>query len=172
MKLSVALGLLLLIPFGGGAQTAGQDSGVYAAVLTECYASARDSDAKRACIDRFADLCMKDLDDGLTTVGMSGCELAELLAWELLLEAEYTDAVITARGRDSVEREFSPAFAALEDTLRAAQQAWRVFRDANCGLRHALWGAGSMRSVDAAFCQMSMTAERTIELHEMFHQEN
>jgi len=48
--------------------------------------------------------------------------------------------------------------------LRDAQRAWIAYRDANCAMEYGLWGAGSMRQIAGADCQMRMTAERMLEL--------
>jgi uncharacterized protein YecT (DUF1311 family) len=54
-----------------------------------------------------------------------------------------------------------------EGTLREAQRAWIVFRDAECRAQYALYGTGSLRQVVGANCVMSETAERAIELRQM-----
>ena len=68
------------------------------------------------------------------------------------------------RADDTQEAEFFPEFANRADSLLAAQRAWIVLRDADCGLEYAMWGSGSMRQIAGAGCRMQRTAERTIYL--------
>lgn len=170
--MKIVLFLIMFVLSGVLARADEPDLGIYMEGLAECFASATDSDARRGCEGRFADICMARWEGGETTYGMSTCAMAEMQAWDDLLNEEYWKAVANAREQDALEQEFSPEFAAFESTLHDAQSAWVSFRDANCGLYYARWGSGSMRNISAAFCRLHMTAERTVELYDLFHYEN
>jgi uncharacterized protein YecT (DUF1311 family) len=50
------------------------------------------------------------------------------------------------------------------DELRAAQDLWLKFREANCGWYAA--GPGTLARIEGVECMRSMTAERALELEE------
>ena len=62
----------------------------------------------------------------------------------------------------------SKASPATRQLLRTSQRHWIAFRDAECALAYAEFGAGSMRVLSSAGCQLQMTAERAIALKFMF----
>src|SRR5690606_5118972 len=84
--------------------------------------------------------------------------------WDRLLNDQYAVARDSARRMDEADRDDFPEFAHRADQLRYAQRAWIAFRDANCAMEYGVWGAGSMRQIAGADCQLRMTAERTLEL--------
>lgn len=132
--------------------------------IADCVAAAEGREAGRACIGTGASACFDGAPDGQTTTGMMFCALAERDAWDRLLNEEYALARDAARAADEAEREHFPDFAHRAEQLRDAQRAWIAFRDANCAMEYGLWGAGSMRQIAGADCQMTMTAERTLDL--------
>lgn len=131
-------------------------------MLDDCLSRADTGAARRACLGAVSAACMEGRTDGGTTLSITECRMAEAQAWERHLNAAYADRMAEVAAMDAAESE--AAFATRADSLRAAQRAWIAFRDAECGLAYALWGAGSMRTIAAADCRMTMTAERTIEL--------
>ncbi|MCW1933331.1 lysozyme inhibitor LprI family protein [Pararhodobacter zhoushanensis] len=151
--------LLILLAAPASAQ-APYDS--YMNGVPECLAS-----GDNACIGNGAAACFEGAPDGETTVGMMSCLLAERDAWDTLLNAEYQSARAAAATMDDAERDQSPEFAVRADRLREAQRAWIAFRDTNCAMSYAVYGAGSMRQISGADCQMQMTAERTIQLRSL-----
>ena len=54
--------------------------------------------------------------------------------------------------------------------LRAAQQAWTKYRDANCDYVSEFSGGGSATTFEYNFCLADMTTARTKELIEMLNQ--
>ncbi|MDO6735328.1 lysozyme inhibitor LprI family protein [Octadecabacter sp. 1_MG-2023] len=134
----------------------------YMEVVETCFDNAGDSEAAHACIGQGASLCMDTEADGYTTVGMMFCSLAEHEEWDRLLNETYTKTMAFLERDDAAEAESFPEFANRADSLRAAQRAWIPFRDADCSLEYAMWGAGSMRQIAGAGCRLRMTAERTI----------
>ena len=158
---AAALALALLLP---GAALAEAPYDGYARAVGPCYDGAEDEPMARACIGRAARACIQGAPDGETTVGMMFCLLAERDAWDEILNAEYARARAAARTADQADRGASPQTAVRGDLLLDAQRAWIAFRDANCASAYAVYGAGSMRQIAGAECQMRMTADRTIEL--------
>ena len=132
--------------------------------IADCVAATEGVEAGRACIGTGAAACFDGAPDGQTTTGMMYCGLAERDAWDRLLNEEYGLARDAARGADEAERADFPEFAHRVEQLRDAQRAWIAYRDANCAMEYGLWGAGSMRQIAGADCQMRMTAERMLEL--------
>ncbi|MCB1388101.1 MAG: DUF1311 domain-containing protein [Rhodobacteraceae bacterium] len=129
-----------------------------------CFEAADGLDAGRACIGTGAGACFTGAPDGGTTVGMMFCLLAERDAWDRLLNAEYAHARAAGQRMDDADRADFPDTAHRAEQVRDAQRAWIAFRDANCAMEYGAWGAGSMRQIAGADCQMRMTAERTLEL--------
>lgn len=120
--------------------------------------------AARACIGVVTDPCQDAGPGGQTTLGMVDCLRRETRAWDRLLDEEYAAATAWAQVEDDAERPLFPEFAARAEALRTAQAAWVAFRDAECRLAYAAWGAGSIRSIAGAVCHRDMTAERAIAL--------
>lgn len=140
------------------------DLAPFMAPVATCFASAQGDPTARACIGIGAGACMDQSPDGQTTVGMMVCLLAESDLWDRLLNQEYAAARARAQGADDAERPYFPEYAVRVTQLRDAQRAWIAFRDANCAMEYGAWGAGSMRQIAGADCQLRMTAERTIDL--------
>lgn len=132
-------------------------------ILDACYVAAQDG-AHAACIGGMSRECMDGQEGGHTTLGIISCTLAEARVWDKLLNQEYQEIFAGLATMDKDEAEFFPEFAKRAESLREAQRAWIVFRDAECGLAYAMWGSGSMRNIASATCQRDMTAARTIEL--------
>ena len=59
-----------------------------------------------------------------------------------------------------------------EGKLRAAQQAWIKYRDANCDYESEFSGGGSAATFEYNFCLADMTTARAKELQEMFEKIN
>ncbi len=103
---------------------------------------------------------------GETTVGMVECINAEHGAWDAILNEEYRATMSALRAEDATGDLAAPDMT-REGTLRQAQRAWIVFRDAECRAQYARWGMGSLRQIVGANCVMVETAERAIELRQM-----
>jgi uncharacterized protein YecT (DUF1311 family) len=123
--------------------------------------------AVAACAGRLSEACQSSAADGQTTLGMVNCAQRETAAWDVLLNEEYRATRAWAETADAAEAVSFPEFARMAEALRDAQRAWIRFRDAECGLAHALLGSGSMRAIAGANCLLSMTAERTVTLRAM-----
>ena len=155
------LGFIGLIILPSAAPATEHEVAAYGALLDACYAAAED---KTSCIGQMSGTCMESQEGGQTTLGMASCLMAEATVWDRHLNAEYGRAMTALKAMDADEAEYSADFAKRAESLRAAQRAWIAFRDGECGLAYAMWGSGSMRTIAAAECKMSLTAERAIEL--------
>ena len=161
------LGLMGLAVVPGKGFGSEHEMTAYGPVLTRCYEAAADAEAKAACLGRMSAACMETEEGGETTLGMTFCLGAEADAWDSYLNVEYAETRAWARAADKDEAAYFPEFAVRAETLLEAQRAWIAFRDAECALEYAQWGAGSMRNIAHATCRMQMTAERTLDLRRM-----
>lgn len=135
----------------------------YAAWIEACIAGA-DFGTMGDCKGALATPCMEAEEAGYSTLGMVFCAAAETTVWDRHLNEEYRKTLAWAEALDESDRETFPEFARRVETLRAAQRAWIVFRDAECDLDYAVWGAGSMRQIAGSSCMMEMTADRVVDL--------
>lgn len=133
------------------APVAAQDAAEALAKVRACSAA--------DCIGAFASACQEATPSGDTTLGIAACLMAEAEAWDRRLNEIWADLIASARARDAAEPD-----AEQEALLRAAQQAWIAFRDADCAQEHGHWGTGSMRQIAGAACQLQRTATRALEL--------
>jgi uncharacterized protein YecT (DUF1311 family) len=86
-----------------------------------------------------------------TTAGAIACQSREGDVWSALLDA-------------AVDELSQPMSNAERDAFSDAQDAWRVFRDAQCGYEAALYENGSLAGVERASCESRLTAQRTLDL--------
>lgn len=142
----------------------------YGPVLDACYQKATDAEGLEACRGKMAEVCMETQDGGYSTLGMSSCAAAEAQVWDKYLNSEYKKTMAWAKAADASEAVHFPGYATRAESLRAAQRAWIIFRDAECGLAYAAWGSGSMRHIAGTSCLSDMAATRTIELYRIRNQ--
>lgn len=159
--------LMAAVAAPGAAKAAEHEVAEFGPILTGCYEAAGDTDAKAACLGGMSSHCMDSQDGGHTTLGMTFCLGAEADVWDGFLNAEYRETRAWAEAADADEAVYFPEYAVRAEKLLDAQRAWIAFRDAECALDYAEWGAGSMRNIAYADCRLKMTAERTIELRRM-----
>jgi uncharacterized protein YecT (DUF1311 family) len=101
-----------------------------------------------------------------TTVEMAGCAEAELRDADERLNTRWQSALFTAQRHDrefGAENRRSGARPTIE-TLRAAQRAWIVYRDAHCATDASYSNAGTARSLALLSCLRTTTIARTQEL--------
>ena len=137
---------------------------IYGPLLEQCYLEADGSEAKIQCIGALSQSCMAEEDGGETTLGISLCLSSEAEVWDVFLNEEYQKSMSWAKSADQEDQEYFPEFANRASALRDAQRAWIAFRDAECSLAYAAWGAGSMRHIAGNDCIMTLTAKRAIEV--------
>ncbi|MEL6599989.1 MAG: lysozyme inhibitor LprI family protein [Pseudomonadota bacterium] len=122
-------------------------------------------DRPEDCIGRYIRQCTS-ADGNDTTIAMVDCISAEVTAWDVLLNETYQETLVTLEDRDATGDVLTKETRRVP-SLRAAQRAWIAYRDAECDLRYSLYGQGSLRTIVAANCLLTFTAERTIALRDM-----
>lgn len=125
------------------------------ALVEACLADTPAGDLAPPCIGAAARQCQQ-APGGDTTPGIAACVMGEHAAWDAALNRAYQ----AARAHYRADR-------AAADSLRDAQRAWIAWRDAECAFQYDRYGGGSLRSIAAANCRMSMTAMRALELRAM-----
>ena len=148
----------------GTVQATEHEVSEFGPVLNACYGEAEN---RADCIGKMSQTCMDTQEGGHTTLGMSSCLNAEAKVWDGFLNQEYRRTRDYMQAADKDEAEYFPEFAKRAEALLEAQRAWIAFRDAECMLRHAEWGSGSMRHIAWADCVLQLTAERAIDLRAM-----
>ncbi len=160
--------LAALLGFGASAVMAdGHEVTTYGAALESCFAEATSVEERQACKGGMSEQCMDAEPAGHSTYGMVRCTAAETMVWDRFLNEIYQDQMAGLKAMDAEEAKHFPEFANRADALRTAQRAWIAFRDGECGLEYALWGAGSMRQIAGAACHLEMTADRVIALEQL-----
>lgn len=134
----------------------------YSPSLLQCLAAATTPEARTACKGVMSTACMEGEDGGYSTYGMVRCTAAETQVRDKFLNASYQKQMQGMHQMDASEATQFPEFAHRAKALRDVQRAWVIFRDAECGLAYAMWGAGSMRQIAGASCVLEMTADRAI----------
>ncbi len=106
---------------------------------------------------------------GETTLGMNRCLAREADAWDVVLNRQWPRLMTRAREVDAANRTDDNsgglALDSAAETLRGAQRAWIVFRDAECRHNYASWGKGSFRNIAHSACRLDLTARRVIGFH-------
>ena len=160
MRRVAGAAVMVFLAGAAHAQSAGEALPPVRACLQDAGGEA---EAERGCIGVYADACISR-PGGETTVGMSGCLLAEADAWDGLLNETWGQILPAARAMSEAEARDGLPPVAREDMLRAAQRAWIAFRDADCAYDVAFWGQGSMRQIAGAQCMLERTGQRVIDL--------
>ena len=140
---------LLALTAPASAQIARVDT----ADVRACLVGAPADAGPPACAGEAARAC-RMRPGGDTTLGIADCLMAETQVWTGLMRAELR------RREEELGRERPE----LVTDLEAAQRAWVAYRDAECGLRYAIWIKGSIRTIVAGLCHLRKTAARALEL--------
>ncbi|MBB3999732.1 lysozyme inhibitor LprI family protein [Aureimonas pseudogalii] len=139
-----------------------QDVETIQGCLTQAAATSP-ATAPGGCIGTVATLCLTTSADKPAELVIADCNGREAAAWDRILNETYAKAVIVAKRRDETFAASLIAPAAFQ-TLRDAQRAWILFRDAECGRIFALFEATEGRLVFSSECSLRLTAERAIVL--------
>jgi uncharacterized protein YecT (DUF1311 family) len=119
------------------------------AALEACLSAAGASlAALEGCKGAVSEPCM-EAPGGDSTGGMRQCLGAEARAWTAVLDGALANA-----SEDE----------ARASALGQAQDAWRVWRDAECRYQGSIYAGGSLESVVAGSCFADLTADRAIAL--------
>jgi uncharacterized protein YecT (DUF1311 family) len=160
MALVALLCALLLTALPARADPPGDD----ADALEACVATAWPRDVLALCTGTIADPCQA-APGGETTLGMNQCLAREADAWDTVLNRQWPKLMTRAREVDAANQTEGLALDSAAETLRAAQRAWIVFRDAECRSNYASWGAGSFRTVAHSACRLDLTARRVVDFY-------
>jgi uncharacterized protein YecT (DUF1311 family) len=128
--------------------------------------SCLDAGGWRDCIGVATNACIEATPGGYSTVGMTGCTLAEEAWWDARLNAEYR--ALMAR-EEQGDADWQPIPGLLPrpsgaEALRTAQRAWIAWRDATCTYEELRWWGGTGASGAGAGCRMHLTAEQVLTL--------
>ena len=143
--------------------TAAQELSVDTQIVRQCFENTEIGALYPPCLGQASGQC-QDLPGGSTTVGMADCIMAETAAWDAILNEEYK---ATQQANEAADTDGHSPVMDRSDALRDAQRAWIAFRDADCAARYAMWQDGTIRTIVGANCQLTMTAQRAIELRDM-----
>ena len=160
MRVALAVAALLLIALPARAGEAEAD----ADALQSCIETGWPRDVLVLCTGIVADPCQAT-PGGETTAGMNQCLDREADAWDVVLNRLWPEVMTRAREVDAATDPAGPAIDSAAETLRSAQRAWIVFRDAECRHNYASWGRGSFRDIAHAACRLDLTARRVIDFH-------
>ena len=136
--------------------------------LDACIATAWPRDVMALCTGIVSAPCQAE-PGGETTLGMNQCLAREADAWDTVLGRQLPRLMTRAREVDAANRTTDDsgclALDSAAETLRGAQRAWIVFRDAECRHNYAIWGKGSFRAIAHSACRLDLTAHRVITFH-------
>ena len=132
--------------------------------LESCVVTAWPRNVLALCTGIVTDPCQAE-PGGQTTQGMNQCLAREADAWDVVLERQFPRLMTRAREVDAANQSAVPALDSAAETLRSAQRAWIVFRDAECRHNYAIWGMGSFRAIAHSACRLDLTARRVVDYH-------
>ncbi len=136
--------------------------------LESCMITAWPRDVLALCTGIVSDPCQAG-PGGSSTRGMNQCLAREADAWDAVLNRQWPRLMTRAREVDATNQTTDNsgglALDSAAETLRGAQRAWIVFRDAECRHNYAIWGMGSFRTVAHSACRLALTARRVVDFH-------
>jgi uncharacterized protein YecT (DUF1311 family) len=140
--------------------------------LESCMVTAWPRNVLALCAGIVTDPCQAE-PGGQTTLGMNQCLAREADAWDAVLERQWPRLLTRAREIDAANQTADGsgdnsgglALDSAAETLRGAQRAWVVFRDAECRHNYAIWGQGSFRAIAHSACRLDLTARRVVDFH-------
>lgn len=148
MRRVAMMGVLVLGCLSAPTPAAAQASAPSAALDSCVDAAGASRAALEGCKGAAAEPCIEQ-PDGETTAGLLRCYGAEALAWTAVLDGAL------ARAMEDERRVAA---------LGAAQEAWRLWRDAECRYQASLYEGGSLAPVLAGACNADLIADRAIAL--------
>ncbi|RCW86640.1 lysozyme inhibitor LprI family protein [Paracoccus lutimaris] len=127
-----------------------------AAGLATCMAAPGEDTARASCAQKLTDACLAS-PEGMTTLGMTACLVAETTAWDKLLNDRYAALLVQA---EAFDRELEPdsPYAPSAPVLQQMQRAWIEFRDASCAYAVTPYAGGTMAGIAYEGCLRELTA--------------
>ena len=160
MRLATIVTTLLLAALPAQADQLQDD----AEMLESCMVTAWPRDVLALCTGIVSDPCQVR-PGGESIQGMNRCLAREADAWDAVLERQWPKLMTRAREVDAADQTTGPALDSAAETLRGAQRAWIVYRDAECRHNYAIWGMGSFRAIAHSACRLGLTARRVVDFH-------
>lgn len=166
MRAAIISTLLLATP-AAATEEAAEPGGVRPQDIAEidgCLAASAESGENPVslCIGAISGICMEE-HEGQSTAGMTECMARETAAWDAILNDQWPKLLTQAKEMDAASS--LPEGGSSHEALRAAQQAWLAFRDAECAFAYSTGQDGTMRTLLGARCLLDMTAYRVIEFN-------
>ncbi len=164
MRLAAIIAALLLAVLPAQADPLQND----ADALESCMVTAWPRNVLALCAGIVSDPCQAESGGG-TTQGMNQCLARAADAWDAELDRQWPRLMTRAHEVDTADQTADNsgglALDSAAETLRGAQRAWIVFRDAECRHNYAIWGMGNFRNVAHSACRLDLTARRVVNLH-------
>ena len=164
MRLAAIVTALLLAALPAQADPLQDD----ADALDSCMVTAWPRNVLALCPGTVSAPCQAE-SGGETTLGMNQCLAREADAWDVVLNRQLPRLMTRAREVDAAnqtdDNSGGLALDSAAETLRSAQRAWIVFRDAECRHNYAIWGQGSFRAIAHSACRLDLTARRVVDFH-------
>lgn len=159
MRYTLVIASLVVVP----AFASAQEFTVDPQAVRSCFANTDIGAIYPPCLGQASGQCQEHT-GGSSTMAIVECIQAETHIWDDILNEEYQ-----ATQAYNAEQDGAGNSQVLDrtDALRDAQRAWIAFRDADCAARYAIWQDGTIRSIVAANCHLTMTASRAVDLRDM-----
>ena len=132
--------------------------------LQSCVTTGWPRDVLTLCTGIVSDPCQA-APGGETIQGMNLCLAREADAWDVVLNRMWPQLMTQSREIDAANKTTGLSLDSASETLRSAQRAWIVFRDAECRHNYASWGTGGFRSIAHSACRLELTARRVVAFH-------
>ncbi len=133
--------------------------------LESCMVTAWPRNVLALCTGIVTDPCQAEPGGQQSTQGMNQCLAREADAWDVVLNRQWPRLMTRAREVDAANQTGGFALDSAAETLRGAQRAWIVYRDAECRHNYAIWGMGSFRAIAHSACRLGLTARRVVDFH-------
>jgi uncharacterized protein YecT (DUF1311 family) len=105
-----------------------------------------------------------DCSTAMAQADLNACAYADWQEADARLNAIYGEVVAAYR---QIDQDLPPDLGSAQDSLRAAQRAWIVFRDKACEAEGFAMRGGSAEPLLVYGCMRSLTEERTGHLQRM-----
>ena len=136
------------------------------AMVEACLSQMPVGVAHPPCVGRAAEVCETTPPRHQTTLDIVDCRMTEAVVRDEIVEAGYDEQhslLVTAGRNVAGNGRLSEA-----EALNAAHEAWKIYREAQCDLVYALDQVGSIKNVRAPICNLNMTADRAIQMRDLF----